>query len=145
MDEIFAELVYQVVHSLIDFEQAKQVSGKRHQHFRLRLEQGRNGSDLYNFVINEQFFSVQCPRMKFVTCLAALMCNLIVIICLYRPWPLTSLLEHLSLPQQLLVIAGFLGAAILLLWSSAPRPRVDPSGKAVFITGKFYFFAFRSS
>ncbi|BFZ17507.1 hypothetical protein BsWGS_20557 [Bradybaena similaris] len=70
--------------------------------------------------------------MKFRTCLAVLIVNLAAVMYLYRPWPFQNLTDDVS---QKLAFSSLLVVAILLLWSTMPQPRVDPRGKAVFITG----------
>ncbi|CAG5126705.1 unnamed protein product [Candidula unifasciata] len=73
--------------------------------------------------------------MKFRTCVAILLVNIAAFVYLYRPGQLQNFLDSLSPVQQILFFGTLLGLSVLLLWSTLPAPRVDPTGKAVFITG----------
>ncbi|XP_059156838.1 17-beta-hydroxysteroid dehydrogenase type 6-like [Physella acuta] len=70
--------------------------------------------------------------MKFRTCLSILLANLALVAYIYRPWPLSGLM---ALTSPLVFYVTLLVAACVLLWSTVPKVRVDPTGKAVFITG----------
>ncbi|BFZ03133.1 hypothetical protein BsWGS_06172 [Bradybaena similaris] len=73
--------------------------------------------------------------MKFRTCFAILLVNFAAFVYIYRPVVVQSFLDSLSSPQQIVFFGALLGLSVLLLWSTLPKPRVDPAGKAVFITG----------
>uniref|UniRef100_A0A0B7BBX8 Uncharacterized protein n=1 Tax=Arion vulgaris TaxID=1028688 RepID=A0A0B7BBX8_9EUPU len=73
--------------------------------------------------------------MKFKTCIAILLVNVAAFVYLYRPVQFQNFLDHMSSPIQVLFFGALLGLSIILLYSTVPQPRVDPTGKAVFITG----------
>jgi NAD(P)-dependent dehydrogenase (short-subunit alcohol dehydrogenase family) len=73
--------------------------------------------------------------MKFRTCVAIFLLSLIAFVYLFRPGFIQNILSSGGSPLQIAVFAALIGLPILLLWTTVPRPRVDPTGKAVFITG----------
>ncbi|GFN78425.1 hypothetical protein PoB_000493100 [Plakobranchus ocellatus] len=70
--------------------------------------------------------------MKFRTAVAILLAITALTVHMYQPGPFAGL----SVTWRLYLCTGLIGVSILLLWSTVPKRRVDPRGKAVFITGK---------
>ncbi|KAK0058103.1 17-beta-hydroxysteroid dehydrogenase type 6 [Biomphalaria pfeifferi] len=73
--------------------------------------------------------------MKFRTCVALILLNIIAVVYMYRPWPFSVVLESLASTSELYFYVALVIISVMLLWSTIPKPRVDPANKAVFITG----------
>lgn len=73
--------------------------------------------------------------MKFRTGVALLLVNICVVVFIYRPWPFSGILDYLTPPLESVFYLTLLAVACLLLWSTTPKARIDPTNKAVFITG----------
>ncbi|GFR73835.1 D-beta-hydroxybutyrate dehydrogenase, mitochondrial [Elysia marginata] len=69
--------------------------------------------------------------MKFRTAVAIFLALLATFFYLVQPWPCSGL----TIVGQMCVYSLLLGLSLVLLWSTVPKRRVDPKGKAVFITG----------
>ncbi|RUS85641.1 hypothetical protein EGW08_006587 [Elysia chlorotica] len=67
--------------------------------------------------------------MKFRTALAIVLAVLAGVLYLFQPW------SCLTTTGLLYLVTLLVGLSMVLLWSTVPKRRVDPTGKAVFITG----------